>query len=216
MKNSLRQRLQRARLYVLVDAQQPIARWETLLRDLVDAGVDVIQLRDKSLCDRELLERGRCLRKLTRASETIFVMNDRADLAVLVEADGVHVGQDELPPREVRKIVGVDMLIGVSTHSLDQARHAVGDGADYIGVGPVFPSQTKDFDGFPGLDLLRRVSREIDLPAYAIGGIDQENLPRVLETGMSRVAVRRAISVAHNPREVVRAMKRRLSYSLKR
>ena len=99
-------------------------------------------------------------------------MNDRPDIARLAGADGVHVGQEELSVKEARTIVGPDALVGRSTHSLEQAREAVLDGANYIGVGPVFPSTTKQFAEFPGLELLRAVSAEIRLPAFAIGGID--------------------------------------------
>jgi thiamine-phosphate pyrophosphorylase len=125
-----------------------------------------------------------------------MIMNDRPDLALLSRANGVHVGQDELVVRDVKRIVGGQMLIGVSTHTIEQARQAVQDGANYIGCGPTFPSSTKQFEHFPGLDFLRQVAAEIALPAFAIGGITTANLSLVLATGFKRIAVGGAIAAA--------------------
>ncbi len=193
------QRLAGARLYVLLDGRPSLAEFETTARSLVESGVHVIQLRDKRLDDRHLIERARRLRKLTSGSDTLFIMNDRPDLAALAGADGVHVGQEELAVKDARTIVGPDALVGVSTHSLEQAEAAVLDGANYIGVGPTFASGTKQFDVFPGVELLRAVSGRIRLPAFAIGGIDHQNLPDVLATGTGRVAVSGAILSARDP-----------------
>ena len=148
--------------------------------------MDVLQLRDKRLADRELIDRARRLRRLTRGTATLLIINDRPDLAALAQADGVHVGQEELSVKDARSIVGPDVLIGVSTHSIEQARQAVLDGANYLGVGPTFPSGTKQFDHFPGLELLRAVAAEIRLPAFAIGGITRENLDQVKSAGFRR------------------------------
>ncbi|NQT15726.1 MAG: thiamine phosphate synthase [Planctomycetes bacterium] len=194
-----RERLDGARLYVLVDGRRSPDEFTALVRPLVEAGVHVLQLRDKKLDDRRLLERARLLGRLTRGSKTLFVVNDRPDLALLAGADGVHVGQEELSVKDARTIVGPDALVGVSTHSIEQARQAVLDGANYIGVGPVFPSDTKHFEAVAGLELLRAVSAEIRLPAFAIGGIDPKNLPEVLAAGFDRVAVGRAILAAADP-----------------
>ena len=180
------------------------------MQSFVRAGVDVIQLRDKQLADRHLLERARRLRELTRSSPTLFVMNDRPDLANLADADGVHVGQDELAVDDARSIAGPELLVGVSTHSVAQARQAVLDGADYIGVGPTFPSTTKHFETFTGLDLLRQVSSEANLPTFAIGGINLDNLAAVLATGCRRVAVSGAVQTADEPTAAVERIKRRL------
>ncbi len=120
-------------------------------------------------------------------------MNDRPDLAMICEADGVHIGQDELSIHDVRRIIDAEMLIGVSTHSIEQARHAFEDNADYIGVGPVFPSQTKELFCVCGFGVLRLVQAEKSRPAFAIGGINRENLSQVLETGTDRIAVGNAV-----------------------
>ena len=208
--NSL-DRLAGARLYVLVDGRESadaLARWVDIL---VAAGVDVIQLRDKRLADRDLLARARVVRRQTRGTKTLFIMNDRPDLARLAYADGVHVGQEELKVKEARTIVGPEALVGVSTHSVEQAREAVLDGANYIGVGPVFPSATKQFAQFPGLELLRAVSAEIRLPAFAIGGICAANVDQVRACGFSRIAVSGAVSESPTPADAARELKQRLS-----
>ncbi|MCU0979957.1 MAG: thiamine phosphate synthase [Pirellulaceae bacterium] len=198
--------LQDARLYVLLDGRDSPDSFAQLVQVLVEAGVDVLQLRDKRLPDRDLVERARVLRQLTSSSSTAFIVNDRPDIAVLSDADGVHVGQDELTVADCRALVGGTKLVGVSTHSLAQARRAAGDGADYIGCGPTFPSQTKAFEGFPGLEFLRAVQAEISLPAFAIGGINGENIARVLETGFRRIAVSGAVTAATDPAAAARSL----------
>lgn len=195
-----RQQLAKSQVYVLVDGRPNEREFDTLVEQLVAANVHVIQLREKHLSDRETLRRARRLVQLTRGSETLAIMNDRPDIAVLSGADGVHVGQDELPPTEVRQIVGNGQLIGLSTHSIEQVRAASKAAVDYIGVGPTFPSATKHFEHFTGLELLREVAGlDIDLPAFAIGGIDLSNVHDVLATGFSRVAVQSAIQSASDP-----------------
>jgi thiamine-phosphate pyrophosphorylase len=204
-----RKRLNDARLYLLLDCRASRDEFRALVTDLLAAPLDIIQLRDKQADDRKLLEHGLLLRQLLHERTAkhgrapLFIMNDRPDLAVLCAADGVHVGQEELPVAAVRKIVGPERLIGVSTHSLAQARQAVLDGADYLGVGPTFPSQTKSFDEYPGLDLLRAVSAEITLPAFAIGGINEQNLSEVVAAGFSRIAMGNAILSEQNPSPLI-------------
>lgn len=202
--------LRDARLYVLLDGRDSADSCARLARTLVDVGVDVLQLRDKRLADRVLLERARLLRQLTAGTGTLFIVNDRPDLAVLSAADGVHVGQDELAVADCRAMVGAGKLVGVSTHSLAQARQAVADGADYIGCGPTFPSQTKAFEEFPGLQFLRAVQAEIAIPAFAIGGICGENLGQVLEAGFRRIAVSSAVTAAAEPAAAARALRQML------
>ena len=204
------EKLKDSRLYLIVDASAPIDTWEARMRHYVELGVDIIQLRDKNVGDRELLTRACLLREITDKSDAIFVMNDRPDLAHLSGADGIHVGQDELQVRDVRQVVGPDMLIGVSTHSLPEARKAVLDGADYIGVGPVFKSNTKGFDFQVGTSLLREVRSEIALPAFAIGGIDLSNIHQVTEAGFVRVAVSGAVRDVSDPADVIRRLRQHL------
>ncbi len=199
-------RLSQARLYVLIDGRSSLDDFRRLAQTLIHSGVHVLQLRDKNLADRQLLERARLLRELTRGSGTLLIINDRPDLATLCQADGVHLGQDDFSVKDARAILGADALVGVSTHSIEQARQAVLDGANYIGVGPTFPSDTKHFDQFPGLELLRAIAAEIRLPAFAIGGITPANLPQVLATGFTRIAVSGAVCSAADPATVIREL----------
>lgn len=198
-----RNRLELARLCVLVDGRASETEFTKLVGELIAAGTTVIQLRDKRLTDTELSARARLLVSLTHESHTLAIINDRPDIAAAVHADGVHLGQDDLCVKEARAIVGPRRLIGVSAHSIEQAREAVLDGANYLGVGPTFPSTTKTFDRFPGLELLRQVAEEISLPAFAIGGIDTENLVDALATGIGRVAVSGAVVRAAKPADAV-------------
>ncbi|MEX0867826.1 MAG: thiamine phosphate synthase [Pirellulales bacterium] len=182
-------RLSSARLCWLTPATEPPEAIEAVLR----AGVDVVQLRDKMATDRQLIERAKMLRSISRQTDVLFIVNDRADIAALCDADGVHVGQEELSVSDVRRIVGGERLVGVSTHDIKQARQAVLEGASYIGVGPTFPGATKQFDDFPGLPLIRQVATEIRLPWFAIGGIDEQNVADVMAAGAERVAVSGAL-----------------------
>jgi thiamine-phosphate pyrophosphorylase len=206
-----RDELENARLYVLIDGSCT----EEKVRALIAAGVGMIQLRDKQLNDRELLERAQqlfdlCHSPTAEAEGCILIINDRPDIAAAVNADGVHLGQDDLPVKEAREVLGPRKIIGVSTHNIEQARQAVLDGANYIGVGPTFPSTTKEFDTFPGTAFLKQVADEISLPAFAIGGITLENLDEVLATGIKRVAVGGAIAKAEKPGEVARGLAQHL------
>jgi thiamine-phosphate pyrophosphorylase len=182
--------------------------FEQFITDIIAGGVDIIQLRDKQADDRTLLSRSRILKNCIAASgrDVLFIMNDRPDLAVLAGADGVHVGQEELPATLVRQMVG-NLLVGISTHSIEQARQAVLDGADYIGAGPVFESATKEFSQLAGLDYLREVAAEISIPAFAIGGINEDNLDEVFQTGIRRVAVSSALLDSDNPKDTAERWK---------
>jgi thiamine-phosphate pyrophosphorylase len=203
---SSRDRLGGVRLCVLVGGQASPEAFERIVAAWVAAGVGMIQLREKRLDDRALIGRARLLRQLTRGTATLAVINDRADVAAAVGSDGVHLGQEDLSVQEARAVVGTTTLIGVSTHNIGQARSAVLDGANYLGAGPTFPSQTKAFEAFAGLDYLRELAAEIRLPIFAIGGITAANLPDVLSTGISRVAVGAAITASNEPVSAAREM----------
>lgn len=201
-----RQRLLDASVMVLVSGKHCRASLEWTITEAAAGGASIIQLREKSLCDRELLTRARDVRRWTWKAGLLFILNDRPDLARLVEADGVHLGQEDLPVHEARRIVGPDCLIGVSTHDLNQLRQAVLDGASYVGVGPTFSSSTKAFDDFPGLDFVRQAAQETTLPLFAIGGITPENLAATLKAGARHVAVCQAVCQSLNPRAVVTSL----------
>ncbi len=203
--------LAQARLYVLADLTLGTgAEFEQLIARLLSSGVDILQLRDKSRSDRELIAAARSMRRLTADTSKMFFVNDRPDIAQLVAADGVHVGQDEITVADVRSLVGPNMLIGVSTHDLDQAQQAVLAGADYLGVGPVFPSATKDFPNLAGIGFVEDVSRQIGLPAFAIGGIHQNNVQEVLATGATRIAVSAAVWAAEDPARAARQLRHKM------
>lgn len=198
-------------VYLLLSSDLCRIDVEHVLGEAIAGGVRIVQIREKLMPDRELLEYARRVRRITRESGTLLIMNDRPDLATLCEADGVHVGQEELRVHDVRRIVGPGCLIGVSTHTMEQARQAVLDGASCIGVGPVFRSGTKSFDQFAGLDFVREVAAEIALPWFPIGGIDPSNVEQLIDAGASRVAVSGAICRSDTPRQVARQLVARLS-----
>ncbi len=206
-----RERLATATLYVLLTRALCVASLDWTIREAARGGADVFQLREKTLPDRELLEVARDVRRWTREAGVLFVVNDRPDIARLVEADGVHLGQDDMSVKDVRRIAGLEMLVGVSTHSVEQLRRAILDGADYVGVGPTFPSKTKAFDHFPGLDFIRAASAETSLPAFALGGIEPANVGEVVTAGARRIAVSSAICAATEPVETARLLKAALS-----
>lgn len=200
------QRLDAVGLLALVDGCPSCDEFTRLIDALVAAGVPAIQLRDKSLSDRQLVDRAHLLHRKTRDTATLMFVNDRPDIAAVSHADGVQLGQDDLSVKDARTIVGPHALVGISTHCLDQARQAVRDGANLIGVGPTFRSTTKAFDHFPGLPLLEAVSRDIRLPTFAIGGICSANLSQVLATGVRRIAVGAAITKSDDPAAAARRL----------
>jgi thiamine-phosphate pyrophosphorylase len=206
-----RQRLEGARLYVLLSGAGCTAALDWTIAEAAAGGAQVFQLREKGLSDRELLGRARQVRRWTRQAGALFILNDRPDLARLSEADGVHLGQDDLPVREARRVLGPDALVGVSTHNLDQVRQAALDGASYIGVGPTFPSGTKDFVELSGPDFIRAAAVETTLPAFAIGGINRETIAAAVAAGARRVAVSQAIARADDPRRAAAELLRALT-----
>jgi thiamine-phosphate pyrophosphorylase len=172
-------------------------------------GADIIQLREKNLPDAEVIKTARKIRKNCDASGTLFIVNDRPDIAACVNADGVHLGQDDTPVRQARRILGSDAIVGISTHSVRQAHEAQREGADYIGVGAVFPTETKAKPLIRGLKLLQSL-KEMKIPWFAIGGIDAENLAQVLSAGARRVAISSYICNSTNPEKAARKMKNTL------
>lgn len=202
-----RRALADARLYVLLTGSQCPAALDWTIAQAAAGGATVFQLREKTLPDAELLARARDVRRWTRQANALFVVNDRPDIAKLVGADGVHLGQDDMPVADARRIVGAGMLIGVSTHSVEQLRTAVLDGADYLGVGPTFPSRTKTFAEFPGLEFVRAAASETSLPAFALGGIGPENVADVVAAGLRRIAVSAAVAAADDPEAVARVLR---------
>lgn len=172
-------------IYALTDSRLSQGRsLEEVASSLLRAGVRILQYREKRASGAKMLEECRLLRRLTKEFDACFIVNDHIDLAVLCDADGVHLGQDDIPVPEARKLTGSRMIIGLSTHSPAQARAAIVAGADYIGVGPIFPTQTKEDVVAPvGFKYLDWVVENIDLPFVAIGGIKVHNIGEVKRHG---------------------------------
>lgn len=167
----------------------------------LEGGVDVLQLREKKMSANRILELGKKIKQLCLQYDTTFIINDRIDIAALLEADGVHLGQDDLDVKSAREILGANAIVGISTHAPEQALKAVEDGADYIGVGPVFATPTKEGRIPVGLEYVKWVSENITLPAFAIGGIDLENCNQVFDAGIKKLGVVRAIINAPSPQK---------------
>jgi thiamine-phosphate pyrophosphorylase len=170
---------------------------EEIVRKSIAGGVTVVQLREKNAGTRDFLDQAFALKQATSESGIPLIINDRVDIALACEADGVHLGQEDMHCRLARRIAGNDMIIGVSVSTLDEARAAEAEGADYLGVGPIFATLTKA-DALPptGLDLLREIRRAIHIPLVGIGGISPDNAGRVIRSGADGVAVVSAI-IAH-------------------
>jgi thiamine-phosphate pyrophosphorylase len=183
-----------------------------LISAQIRGGADVIQLREKEMSKRDRLELGLKIRELTRQEGVLFIVNDDVDLALILDADGVHLGQDDIPIRFARPLMK-DKIIGVSTHSLKQAEEAVASGADYIGVGPVFETETKeDREDLVGLSLLSKIRDIGPIPYVAIGGIGKDNIVSLAKAGCHRAAVISDIMLAPDIEQRCRMIKQRLSH----
>lgn len=199
------------RLYVLITASLCKLPWLDVAKQAIDGGANCIQLREKDLESAELLIRARAIAQLCRPHSVLSIINDRPDIALLSGADGVHVGQTDLPAAEVRKLLGAGKIVGVSTHNLEQARQAVRDGADYIGVGPFFKSTTKPRDFIAGPAVAKEIAEKISIPAVAIAGITEQNVDEVLATGIKAIAVSSAICCADDPKAAAARLKAKLT-----
>lgn len=177
------------KLYAITGEEfHPNRSLKEVMEEAILGGVDIIQLRDKFSTKREVLQKARMLRELTKKYDVTFIVNDHIDVALSVDADGIHIGQDDLPLVEARKIVGPNKIIGVSTHKIEEAREAERNGADYIGVGPVFPTKSKvDVVDPVTTEYVRQVANEIKIPFVAIGGIKLHNVDQVLAAGATRI-----------------------------
>ena len=207
-----REWLRGARLYLVCDAQPHGRDPEELLRPALQAGVDVVQLREKGGDERDIVRAGRVFRRLTDAYDALFIVNDRPELALACGADGVHVGQDDASPAEVRRMVGSDALIGLSTHSPEQVDAVAA--ADYFCVGPVHATPTKPEYEPVGLDLVRYAAARAEVPFFAIGGIDPGNVEEVVQAGAERVVVVRAIRDVADPGAATRTLRERIDAAL--
>jgi thiamine-phosphate diphosphorylase len=175
-----------------------------LLEAVLAGGGRLVQLREKTMSLADLLPVAQRLAGRCRESGALFIVNDRADLALAAGADGLHVGQDDLPAREARALLRPDMILGVSTHDPEQARRAVADGADYVAVGSIFPTTTKAGFQLVGPELIRRVRPDVPVPLVAIGGITADNASIALDAGADAVAVISALCAVPDPEHATR------------
>jgi thiamine-phosphate pyrophosphorylase len=205
-----RARLAAARLYLVCGADPDGRELPDLLRGAVAGGVDIVQLREKHLPDDQLTAVADAMRALCERLGALLIVNDRPWVARDAGADGVHVGQEDMPAAEVRELLGPEMLIGVSTHSPAQIDAIDASVVDYIGVGPIHETPTKPGRAAVGLELIRYAAAHAPVPFFAIGGLDAGNLDEALDAGAERVCVLRAIAGAEDFELAARALRDRL------
>lgn len=203
-----RERLRTARLYLCCEARPRGEDPEPLLRAALRGGVDIVQLRDKSLPQREIERSALTFRRLCDTHSALFIVNDDPDLARVCNADGVHLGQEDTPVAEAREALGPDAIIGLSTHSNEQIAAAAEEPVDYISVGPIWETPTKEGRPAVGLELISHGAASAPHPFFAIGGIDPSNAPEVVAAGARRLCVVRAIRDAEDPAAVAEELRR--------
>ncbi|MDP1853875.1 MAG: thiamine phosphate synthase [Candidatus Omnitrophota bacterium] len=204
--------LTQSKLYSILDYSATEKRnIVSAAKALIAGGSDILQLRFKGTALSRVIKDASYISRLAARSKTIFIINDRLDVALLVNADGVHLGQNDIPISSARKLLGREKIIGISTHSKKQALFAQNQGADYISIGPVFKTPTKPEYKAVGLALIKKVKPKLRIPFVAIGGINLDNIERVLNSGAKMVAVVRAVCGAKNIQHAVRSLKLKLN-----
>ncbi len=187
-------------LYLIIT--KAVLSYQEIARIAVKYNITYLQLREKDLSDRELISISREIMRITSTSPTKFIINDRADIAKIVDADGLHLGQDDLTLQEAKSIFGEDKIYGLSTHSLEQARIAIAQNPDYIGYGPIFPTPTKSKpDPAVGLSNIRQLVDSSPIPVVAIGGIDETNVEEVIYKGAQNISLVRYFMESENLEE---------------
>jgi thiamine-phosphate pyrophosphorylase len=201
-----RQRLHWARLYFVCDARPGGQEPDGLLNAAMSGGVGMIELRDRNIPPNVIDRSGQTFRRVANTYSALFIVNDDPHLALELSADGVHVGQDDTDPAEARGIVGPDAIVGLSTHSREQIEAAASEPVDYISVGPIWETPTKEGRPATGLELIGTAADIATIPWFAIGGIDTENVSEVTAAGAERICVVRAIRDANDPRAAAQAL----------
>lgn len=182
-----------------------------VLKGVIEGGARIIQLREKKLCERDFYRLAMDFRELTARAGMLLIINDRVDIALAVGADGVHLGQEDFPVPAARKL-GPELLIGASSHNLEEALQAQEEGADYVNIGPVFPTATKEDAGyFLGPEAIPQISKHLHIPFTVMGGIKESNIEQVLSAGARRVAVVTAITQAPDIALAVKSLRARIS-----
>ena len=203
------------RFHVLTDTDLQTRFSHRELAELaIDGGADTIQFRQKAGETRQLILVAKEMQALCRKAGVTFIVNDRVDVAIASQAEGIHLGQNDFPIDLARKLMGEEAIIGGSASNLEEARKCLLEGADYVGFGPVYPTTSKEDAGpVGGLGLLKQVVKEIPLPIIAIGGLTRENTPMVMEAGAHGIAVISAVCCQEDPAEAARCLQRLLESS---
>ena len=211
--HSKKRLLRKSRLYVIIDKNTvknkgPIAG---IANKIKASRVDILQYRNKKSEKRIILQEAQALSRLFANNKTIFIINDYVDIAKIIGSDGIHIGQGDISIETVRRILGKDKIIGVSCHSLKQAIKAQNQGADYVSIGPIFPTPTKPEYKAVGLKLIKKIKGKLKIPFFAIGGINKNNINEILAEGAEGVAICRAVCQNKDIKSAVKNLKTALT-----
>jgi thiamine-phosphate pyrophosphorylase len=208
-----KQKLARVNLYLIADKKICGDRFiEDVVLQAIEGGAQTIQYRDKDSSDREFLETASILQTICENRKIPFIINDRIDIAAYLKADGIHLGQDDLPPRIARKILGQSKIIGVSAENIEQAKEAEKHGADYVGIGPIFDTLTKKIEKPIGLEIIKQAQKNLKIPFFPIGGINLERLDQIIEAGSKRIAVGSAVLSANDVKTATRNLLEKIQH----
>jgi thiamine-phosphate pyrophosphorylase len=208
-----KQRLAKVNLYVIADKKICGDRFiEDVVEQAIQGGAQMIQYRDKESSDREFLETASILQNICENRKIPFIINDRVDIAAYLKADGIHLGQDNLPPRIARKILGQSKIIGISTENIEQAKEAEKHGADYVGIGPIFDTLTKKIEKPIGLEIIKQAKKYLKIPFFPIGGINLENTDQIIHAGSRRIAVGSAVICANDVKTATRNLLEKIQH----
>lgn len=205
---SKRKRLAESYLYVIIDKEASNRKYLTqALSETNNPGIDIVQLRDKKSPKEDILENAWKLRSVLARKKILFIVNDHIDVAKISDSDGLHLGQSDISVKTARRILGKDKIIGVSCHTLKQAQRAQKLGADYISIGPIFPTPVKPDYKATGVDLIKKIKDKIKIPFYIIGGINKSTIGGILSYGVKRVAICRALNQAKTISETIKSFR---------
>ena len=204
-------RLERTHLYVIVDPKLSLnPDIEQVVSLAIEGGAQMIQFRDKESSDEEFLVLSERIKKIAQRKDIPLIINDRVDIAKSVDAEGVHLGQDDMPLKEAREILGQERIIGISTSNLEEALQAEKQGADYIGLGPIFQTGSKKIKGTIGTEMIKHVLSQVRIPVFPIGGINLSNIDQVIKAGSKRIAVISAVIGQRHVKNAARELFNRL------
>lgn len=208
-----KQKLARVNLYLIADKKIcGDKRIQDVVLQAIAGGAQMIQYRDKESTDREFLEMASILQNICENRKIPFIINDRVDIAAYLKPDGIHLGQDDLPPRIARKILGQSKIIGISAENIDQAKEAEKHGADYVGIGPIFDTFTKKIEKPIGLEIIKQAQKHLKIPFFPIGGINLENIDQIFHAGSKRVAVGSAVICVNDVKTATRNLLEKIQH----